>query len=190
MNLISLTFYFVFGGNVLLQWGIIPSRRSGSREYGWIVLLGIAAGAVAAIVDGMVFRLLLMPWGLESLGPLVFLIILSGYFALTKLISSIFYKKSPDPHEETSFQATVVLYATALMASSRYSSPGLLLASGAAAAFGYMVATSFLAAIVERMDLEPVPSSFRGAPIRMLSAGLIALTFAGVDATFFSRIIN
>ncbi len=190
MNLVSLTFYFVFGGNVLLQWGIIPSSKDGFSEYGWLIPLSVASGAVATVLEGLVFRHLFMPWGLESMAPLLFLVIISGYYASIRLIASILHKKSPSIYEEASFQATVVLYATALMASSRFSSPGLLLASGAAAALGYVAATSFLAAIVERMDLEPVPSSFRGAPIRMLSAGLIALTFAGVDATFFSRIIN
>jgi electron transport complex protein RnfA len=190
MSLVSLAFYFVFGGNVLLQWGVIPVGRDGAVGNGWLIPLGIGAGAAAAVVDGMVSRYLLMPWGLESMAPLVFLVVLFGYFASARMIASMLHKKSLQIHDEASFQATVVLYASAMMAGSRFSSPWLLLAGGAAAVIGYIAATSFLAAIVERMELEPVPPSFRGAPIRMLSAGLIALTFSGIDATFFSRIIN
>jgi len=190
MSFVSLAFYFVFGGNVLIHWGIIPHGPDATKENGWLILLGIAAGAVAALIGGGGFRHLLMPWGLESMAPLVFLVILFGYFASIRLMASMLHKNCHYIHDETSFQATVVLYASAMMASSRFSSPWLLLAGGATAVIGYIAATSFLAAIVERMDLELVPPSFRGAPIQMLSAGLIALTFSGVDATFFSRIIN
>jgi electron transport complex protein RnfA len=190
MSLTSLAFYFVFGGNVLINWGIIPHGQNGTRENLWLMPLGITAGAVAALMDGFVFRHVLMPWGLESMAPLVFLVILFGYFASIRLMASMLHKNHHTIHEETSFQGTVVLYASAMMASSRFSSPWLLLAGGAMAVIGYIAATTFLAAIVERLDLELVPPSFRGAPIRMLSAGLIALTFSGVDATFFSRIIN
>lgn len=190
MNLTSLAFYFVFGGNVLIHWGILPHDHDGAKENRWLMPLGIVSGAIAALIDGVVFRHLLMPWGLESLGPLVFLVILFGYFASIRLMATMLHKHHHAIHEETSFQGIVVLYASAMMASSRFSSPWLLLAGGATALIGYIAATAFLAAIVERLELEPVPPSFRGEPIRMLSAGLIALTFSGVDATFFSRIIN
>jgi Na+-translocating ferredoxin:NAD+ oxidoreductase subunit A len=190
MSLFSVVFYFVFGGNVLLQWGLVPSTNAGERTSPWLIPMGIASGAVAAVIDGMVFRYALAPWGLESMAPLVFFLILSGYFTFISMMARVLRKKKVFIHDETSFQATVVLYATAMMAGSRFSSPWLLLAGGAAAALGYLAATAFLAAIVDRMNLEPVPASFKGAPIRMLSAGLIALTFSGVDATFFSVIIN
>lgn len=61
MSLVSLAFYFVFGGNVLLQWGVIPAGRDGAVGNGWLIPLGIGAGAAAAVVDGMVSRYLLMP---------------------------------------------------------------------------------------------------------------------------------
>jgi len=51
----------------------------------------------------------------------------------------------------------------------------------------YLAATRFLDDIVERIELEPIPAPFRGAPIRFISAGLMALAFAGVDAGFFAR---
>ncbi len=190
MSLFSVAFYFVFGGNVLFQWGLVPSTKDGERTSPWLIPMGIASGAVAAVIDGMVFRYGLTPWGLESMAPLVFIIILLGYFTFINLMARVLRKKKQLVHDETSFQATVVLYATAMMAGGRFSSPWLLLTGGAAAALGYLAATAFLAAIVERINLEPVPAAFKGAPIRMLSAGLIALTFSGVDATFFSMIIN
>ena len=54
--------------------------------------------------------------------------------------------------------------------------------------YGYVAATGFLEAIMERLELERVPEPFRGAPLRFLSAALMALAFAGVDAGFFSRL--
>jgi electron transport complex protein RnfA len=50
---------------------------------------------------------------------------------------------------------------------------------GASAAAGFGLALLLFAAIRERMDGADVPQAFRGAPIALVTAGLMALAFMG-----------
>jgi len=188
MSVFGLAFYFSLGGNLLVQWGLLPSRKAPEKSSLLSVVLFLAASAVAAFVDGLVFRYVLTPWGLESMSPVLFVLFLFGGYGLFHGVLSMAGKAGPFSYDERSFQVTLVLYAAAMMAGGSFSSVWFLLGGGAAAALGYLAATRFLDDIMDRLDLEPIPAPFRGAPIRFLSAGLMALAFAGVDAGFFSRI--
>lgn len=195
MSLPGIVFYFVFGGNVLAQWGLAAggeiaggvANRSASA---WLSVAAVPAGALAALANGLAFRYILTPLGLESLAPIVFVAFVLGYFAMLRAIAAVFAQKSYSTHDEAAFRAAVALYAVALSASGRFGAPAELLVAGAAAAFGYLAATVFLDAIVEKLELEEVPAPFRGLPARVLSAGLIALAFSGVEATFFAAFLR
>lgn len=190
MSLPGMVFYFVFGGNVLAQWGVVPAGEAGGKATAWMSAALIPAGAIAALADGLAFRYALTPLGLESLAPVVFVAIMLGYFAALKAASTLFSQKAFSAYDERSFQAAAALYAAAMTASGRYTAPAELLLAGAAAAVGYLAATTFLDAICEKLTLEEVPAPFKGLPARILSAGLIALAFSGVEATFFATFMR
>jgi electron transport complex protein RnfA len=52
---------------------------------------------------------------------------------------------------------------------------------GAAAAAGFGLALLLFAGLRERMDTADVPSAFRGTPIALVTAGLMALAFMGFN---------
>ncbi|OHD23069.1 MAG: hypothetical protein A2Y38_15000 [Spirochaetes bacterium GWB1_59_5] len=187
MSIFGLAFYFALGGNMLVQWGLLPPPKGSTKTSPTFVVLFLLASAVAATVDGLMFRFVLAPLGLESLAPVVFVLFLFSAYLAFRAFLSIAGTADAFHYDEHSFQLTLVLYAVSMVAGGRFSSVWLLLGGGAAAAFGYLAATRFLDDIMDRLDLEPVPLPFRGAPIRFISAGLIALAFAGVDAGFFSK---
>jgi electron transport complex protein RnfA len=58
---------------------------------------------------------------------------------------------------------------------------GLLesLVFGAAAASGFALALLLFAALRERLETGDVPAAFQGAPIALVTAGLMALAFMG-----------
>lgn len=188
MSIFGLAFYLTFGGNILVQWGVFPAARS-DRAGSWFASLAfMVAAAVASVFDGLLFRHILTPMGLESMAPIAFALFVFGAYAVLRALFSALDKPFIGPFDDRSFQTTLVLYAAAMTAGQSFSSVWLLLGGGAMAAFGYLAATRFLDAIMERLDLEPVPAPFRGAPIRFISAGLMALAFSGVDASFFARL--
>lgn len=188
MSVIGLVFYLSLGGNVMVQWGLVPSEKKGVAYSASAVVAFLTASAIASLVHGLAFRHLLSPWGLESLAPVLFSALLFGAFAAFKALRAALGRPERPLHDEGLFPTTLVLYAVALSIGSRFSSTWLLLLGGAAAALGYVAATGFLDAIMERLELERVPEPFRGAPLRFLSAALMALAFAGIDAGFFSRL--
>lgn len=185
MSVLGLAFYFTLGGNILLQWGIVPQRRIGLGSSSWLLVPFLASSALAALAYGMVFRFVLTPWGMESLAPVVFALFLFSVFGLLRVVHVASGRKIGRVNEDRAAQASLALYAVAMMIGGRFSSVGLLLAGGLSAAFGYVAATRFLDAIMDRLDLEPIPAPFRGTPIRFLSAGLMALAFSGIEASFF-----
>jgi electron transport complex protein RnfA len=187
MSMIGLSFYFSFGANVLIVWGLIPKGKEKVQPDAWTILGFIVAASLATLLDGLVYRHILGPSGLESLAPVLFALFLSSGFVLLHLLKGILGKSKRSLLEDTAFQATLVLYATAMMISDKFSSPWHLLGGGAAAIFGYIAASGFLTAIMDRLELEPVPAPFKGEPIRFLSASLMALAFSGVDSNFFFR---
>lgn len=51
--------------------------------------------------------------------------------------------------------------------------------AGIGTAIGYTIAIVLLAGIRERIDEESIPAPFRGAPVVLLSAALMAIAFMG-----------
>jgi electron transport complex protein RnfA len=50
---------------------------------------------------------------------------------------------------------------------------------GFGAALGFGLVLVLFAALRERLESAPVPAAFKGAPIALVTAGLMALAFAG-----------
>lgn len=46
-------------------------------------------------------------------------------------------------------------------------------------ALGFALALILFAGIRERLDFEDVPKSFRGVPIALITAGILAMAFMG-----------
>ncbi|HEX4881894.1 MAG TPA: Rnf-Nqr domain containing protein [Porticoccaceae bacterium] len=68
---------------------------------------------------------------------------------------------------------------TALLNAERASSLAAALANAVGVAFGFALVLVLLAGVRERLEAIAVPEAFRGAPIILLSAGLMALAFLG-----------
>jgi electron transport complex protein RnfA len=64
------------------------------------------------------------------------------------------------------------------------------LVAGAAAGLGMLLALVLMSAIRDRLDSERVPRALRGAPIALISAGLMALAFLAFDAALVRRLVG
>ncbi|MFZ5653111.1 MAG: electron transport complex protein RnfA [Pseudomonadota bacterium] len=74
---------------------------------------------------------------------------------------------------------TAVL-ATALSAAERTTSLAAALFQACAAALGFALVAVLLAGVREHLQAVAVPPAFRGAPVTLISAGLMALAFMGL----------
>ena len=56
--------------------------------------------------------------------------------------------------------------------------------NGFATAVGFMIAIVILAGLREKMEYNDVPESFKGMPIVLITAGLMAIAFCGFSGIF------
>lgn len=193
MSVFSVAFYFVFAGNLLTNWGILPGAADDAERGGtWFpIALFVGLAIPAAVAEFIVFRTLLMPLGLESLSPVSFTVILFLLYYLAALLTRAVRGRAlgilNDPGH--ALPLSLALYAAALASTAAVNSLLLVIASTASAALGFAAASIFLKDILDRIALEKLPENLKGQPVRFMSAALMALAFSGIDAAFFSRLV-
>jgi len=144
-----------------------------------MVSIVVAAAAACAALEAHVLRAL----GFESLSLVAYMIVIASLagaatLALRALDRLRFERiKAEMPLLTANCAALgVVLSATAVQRSVLGATLDAL-----AAAVGFLVVLALLCALRERLDDAAVPARLRGAPILLVTAGLLSLAFAGLQ---------
>jgi len=182
----------VFASNALLSYGFELS--AGFRRDGACGLPGaLALTLVNCLAAGLLwcFRLLVLsPFGIERLDLLVYVLLA---LPLLKVVSRVaagagdgFLARIGESADELVLSSLV--FGIALVASrGGFGLPEALLA-GAASGLGYWLAVVALDALRERLELSDLPAALKGPPSMLISAGLMAMAFMGVDAIFVKNL--
>ena len=139
-------------------------------------VLTLATGA-SYIID----HFLLLPFGLEYLRALSFIVTIAAIVQLTEMVIA---KTSP------TLQQTLGIYLPLITTNCAVLGVPLLniagghnfvesLLFGAGSAVGFSLVLILFAGIRERIECADVPTHFRGSAIAMVTAGLMALAFMG-----------
>lgn len=195
MTYLGFVFTFVFGGNVLFQYGVgaCSSSECKNLRQGLAGVLTLSfSSLIAAALHSVVMKYLLYPFGLEALEPLAYVLAVALIlYALAALLAG---SQNPGLVEAGRLAKSQVLscvvYSAALSASRGNFTFSQAAAAGFAAALGWWCASVLLDRIVERLELEDIPQSLSGLPLRFLSAGLMAMAFSGIDRLLVSRIVG
>jgi electron transport complex protein RnfA len=155
-----------------------------SRRFEAAAGMALATLFVLTLASGLsyaAFHWILAPLGLEYLRTLVFILLIAAVVQLTELVVRA---TSPLLHELLGVFLPLIttncaVLGVALLNLDRHH--GLLesLVYGASAAGGFGLALLLFAALRERIDGGEAPAAFRGAPIALVTAGLMALAFMG-----------
>ena len=155
-----------------------------ARQRGAIGVLALATGsavALALLLSWGVERLVLAPLALSSLRT--FGVVMAMATALLS-ISLLTARRAPEAHRLLGALLPMSMAACGLLAIAAVdiaerTLPGIL---AMAAGCGAAVAAALLlfAALRERSDAADVPPAWRGAPIALLNAALVALALVGV----------
>ncbi len=136
---------------------------------------------VAAIVTWVIQYFILMPFGIEYLQTIAFILVIAS---LVQLVEMVVQKTSPVLYQSLGIFLPLittncaVLGLAVLNIQTGYSFlESILFAIGAAV--GFTLAMVLMAGIRERVDLGPVPKCFQGLPIAYITAGLLSLAFMG-----------
>lgn len=136
---------------------------------------------IAAVVTWFVQYFVLIPFGIEYLQTIAFILIVAS---LVQMVEMVVQKTSPSLYQALGIFLPLittncaVLGLAVLNIQKGYSFvESIVFALGAA--IGFTLAMVLFAGLRERIDLCPVPSSFRGSAIALVTAGLLSLAFMG-----------
>lgn len=175
----------VFVNNFVLSrfLGICPFLGV-SKKLSSAVGMGVAVAFVmlmATAVTWPVYAHILEPQHLEYLRTLVFIVVIAS---LVQFVELALIKYSPSLHKALGVYLPLIttncaiLGVTILNVNEGYGFVNSM-AHSLGAALGFTLALVIFAGIRERLELADVSPSFRGAPIALITAGLLALAFLG-----------
>lgn len=184
-NLLIILIGNLFVSNFLMSrfLGICPFLGV-SKKVETALGMGLAVTFVmtlASIVTWAIQVLILDKLGIGYMQTIAFILVIA---ALVQFVEMVIQKSSPTLYQALGVYLPLittncaVLGVTILNIDNGYN----LLESavnGFTAALGFTLAIVLFAGIRERMELSEIPDSFKGFPIALISAGLMAIAFLG-----------
>ena len=136
---------------------------------------------VASVVTWFIQYLVLIPFGIEYLQTIAFILVIAS---LVQLVEMVIQKSSPVLYQSLGIFLPLittncaVLGVAVLNIQKSYSFiESVVFALGAG--LGFLLAMVLFAGLRERTDLCPVPKSFQGTALALVTAGLLSLAFMG-----------
>lgn len=169
---------------VLVQFlGLCPFMGASRRVEGALGM-GLATGLVLTTASGisyLVDSLLLIPFELEHLRLLAFILVIGAAVQLTEQMTR---KLSPLLHRVLGLYIPLIasncaVLGVALLNSTANRSLIAALFYGAGAAVGFGLVLALLAGLRERAEGADVPRPFQGHAIAFITAGIMSLAFLG-----------
>ena len=146
--------------------------------------LGLAVTAVLTVSSALaaaLYQYVLLPLGLDYLKTIVFILVIA---ALVQMVEMFLKKNAHGVYQSLGIYLPLITTNCAVLgvALTNVQNGYSILEStfaGLGTAVGYTVAIVLLAAIREHIDEDAIPAPFRGAPIVLLCATLMAMAFMG-----------
>ena len=135
----------------------------------------------ASAVAGVINRFVLIRFRVQYLDTIVFILVIA---ALVQFVEMFLRKVMPSLYEALGVYLPLITTNCAVLGvaiSNEQAEYGILtgVVNGFATAVGFTVAIIILAGIREKIEYNDVPESFRGMPVVLLTAGLMAIAFVG-----------
>ena len=194
MSYIGILITYIFIQNfILVQFmGLCPfigvSKNSESA-----IGMGVAVTfvtAIASVVCWAVHEFLLVPFGLEYLRTIAFILVIAS---LVQLVEMVIRKMSPGLYKALGIYLPLITTNCAVLGiaiiniDNSYNLLESFLA-GLAAGLGFTMAIILMSNIREKLEMTPVRKVFQGVPIAFISAGLMALAFMMFDKSLLTNL--
>jgi electron transport complex protein RnfA len=136
---------------------------------------------LASAVAGVIYEFVLVRFGIEYLQTIVFILVIA---ALVQFVEMFLKKFIPALYKALGVYLPLITTNCAVLgvALTNVMNEYDILTSivnGFATAVGFTIAIVILAGIREKMEYNDIPESFKGMPIVLLTAGLMAIAFCG-----------
>lgn len=136
---------------------------------------------LASAVAGVIYEFVLVRFHVEYLKTIVFILVIA---ALVQFVEMFLRKAMPALYEALGVYLPLITTNCAVLGvaiTNVQKEYGILtgIVNGFATAVGFTIAIVILAGIREKLEHNDVPASFKGMPMVLLTAGLMAIAFCG-----------
>lgn len=137
--------------------------------------------AISSAVANLLYTFLLEPLGLDYLNTIVFILVIA---TLVQMVEMFLKKTAPAIYQALGIYLPLITTNCAVLGVAITNVQDgynfiQSVTAGIGTAVGYTIAIVLLAGIRERIDESSIPAPFRGAPVVLLSAALMAIAFMG-----------
>ena len=155
-----------------------------SKKVGTAIGMGLAVIAVITVSSflcSLVYQFILVPLGVEYLQTIVFILLIA---ALVQFVEMVLKKNMPSLYEALGVYLPLIttncaVLGVALDNVTKGHNLLFCVAYGFGTAAGFTISIILLAGVRERITGNDIPKSFRGMPIVLVTAGLMAIAFFG-----------
>ncbi|HJC49428.1 MAG TPA: electron transport complex subunit RsxA [Candidatus Anaerostipes avistercoris] len=136
---------------------------------------------IASAVTNLIYTFILVPTSLEYLDTIVFILVIA---ALVQFVELVLKKSMPALYEALGVYLPLITTNCAVLGvaltnvQSGYGFAASVV-NGIGISVGFTIAIVILAGIRERNEHNNIPESFKGMPITLVTAGLMAIAFFG-----------
>lgn len=192
MSYIAIILASVFSMNALLVYGlnICPAFRKNRRGV-WTQILALSlVNLFASGLFWLARRYILVPLRLDSLDVIFYavaIVPIIKYLARFIASSSSPFLVRVGAAADEAVMSCLTFGIALIVTRSDYGLVEAVVAS-LSSCLGYWAAVIILDSIRKRLELSAVPPAFRGAPGLLISAGLMAMAFLGIDSALVHNI--
>ena len=136
---------------------------------------------LASAVAGLIYKFILVPFDLTYLQTIVFILVIAALVQFVEMFIKKFIKAL---YQALGVYLPLITTNCAVLGvalTNVQKNYGILagIVNGFATAVGFTISIVILAGIREKMEYNDIPESFKGMPIVLVSAGLMAIAFCG-----------
>ena len=187
LTVLSVMFTAIISQNIVLSQyqGICPflgvsKKMSSAAGMGLAVIFVMA---ISSVFCWLVYEYVLTPLELEYLSTMAFILVIAS---LVQLLEMALRRFSPTLYSALGVylplittNCTILGTANSTIVFSSYESFGMVFAASVATGVGFLLAICLLAGVRLKTDKADIPKCFKGFPITLVTAAIMAMAFAG-----------
>ena len=142
---------------------------------------------IASLCTSILYNYLLVPAQLEYLNTILFILVIA---ALVQFVEMVLKKMMPALYKSLGVYLPLITTNCAVLGVALLSVQneyGVLesVVNGIGASLGFLLAIVLMAGIREKLENSNIPEAFKGTPIVLITAGLMAIAFCGFGGVGF-----
>lgn len=142
---------------------------------------------IASLCTSLLYNYLLVPFKLDYLKTIVFILVIA---ALVQFVEMVLKKMMPALYKSLGVYLPLITTNCAVLGVALLSVQNEYnilesVVNGIGASIGFLIAIVLMAGIREKLENSNIPEAFKGTPIVLITAGLMAIAFCGFGGVGF-----